>query len=47
MNFCEGHIILYLNVRKLFPSYGADLIRLIKENENDKRYTLNTPLGMN
>ena len=46
MNFCPGHNIVYLNVRKYFPSHGADLIRLIKENENDKRFTLNTPLGM-
>lgn len=45
-NLCTGHMIVKLNVRKLLAAYGKDLIRLIKENENDVVWNLGTPLGM-
>lgn len=45
-NLCLGHMIVYLNIRKFLNAYGKDLLKLIKEKENDKDWNLNTPLGM-
>ncbi|TES83850.1 MAG: hypothetical protein E3J91_01475 [Hadesarchaea archaeon] len=44
-SMCEGHTILYLNIRKQTQATGKDLLRLMKKYENSEAHRLGAPLG--